>query len=105
MRYLLCVFLCVFAGCSTITVPKETAIVAADVSRVQAETSDSLINSINDELKITTDAKKIEALTNLRDRLDYLKRANKTLSDALCNQLSMEELAAIIKERTKLQEN
>ena len=69
-----------------------------DVSSVQSETSSGLISSIDEELQDEQDLKKRENLIILKDRLDYLSRANKAIMKSLTRQKNVEEIADLIKE-------
>lgn len=94
--------LAIFLGC--IYIPKDVAILSIDVAEVQKETSAALVESIDDELKEITDDETKQYLLDLKERLIYLDRANNALMRSMTEQLTPEELAAVIKERTKLKE-
>ena len=84
-------------GC--VWVSDDVVRLSMDVSQVQTETSTNLIKSINEELQEETDVQKRQALIDLRERLDYLKRANNALMKSMTQQKNMEEIAALIREK------
>ena len=84
-------------GC--VWVSDDVVRLSMDVSQVQTETSTNLIKSINEELQEETDVQKRQALIDLRERLEYLKRANNALMKSMTQQKNMEEIAALIREK------
>ncbi|MFA6088599.1 MAG: hypothetical protein WC755_01930 [Candidatus Woesearchaeota archaeon] len=89
-------------GC--VYVPKETVLLARDVDRVQSETSDVLIKVIDSDLPKNPKGSNGEKfLLNLRERLDYLKRANRVLSKTMSNKVSLDELSLLLVEKNKME--
>lgn len=96
-----------FQGCilmpGCVFVPKETVLLARDVDKVQTETADVLIKVIDSDLpKNPAGSEGEKFLLNLRERVDYLKRANKALGKSMSNQVSLDELSILLVERSKL---
>ena len=93
---LFCAFFFLISGC--VCVQKDVVLVAMDVANVQDETSTALIRSIDADLENPNhnEADK-KALEDLKERLNYLKRATRAVSRGMTESLSVEELAEIIK--------
>jgi len=100
---LLLVFFSFLSGCACVS--KDILYLAMDVSKIQEETSNSLIKSIDDDLasENRNDEEK-KVLNDLKDRLDYLKRGNQAIVKSLLNELSIEELTKLLKERDSILE-
>lgn len=97
-----------FSICTTVAillslgcVDKNTIRLSQDIALVQQQTSDSLVASINEELKEPRSESEKQALINLRNRLDYLKRANNALAKSLLKDVTPEEIAKLITEAPK----
>jgi len=101
MRFLF--ILCFFIG-GCVCVSQDVAMLSVDVAQVQKETSAAVIKSIDAEIKEMGDLAQIEPLENLKERLLYLSDGNDAIMRSMTGQLSMEELAGLIKKRTQLKE-
>ena len=56
------------------------------------------MESINEEIAEMSDAEAIQALEDLKVKLDYLSRGSDALMRSLTKQLEMDELAGLIRE-------
>ena len=89
-------FLLLIPGC--ICVSLDVALLAAEVSAVQEETSNALIKSIDRELEEDLSDEDRTGLINLKERLDYLKRGNDAVRRSMFRELSDSELRELLKE-------
>lgn len=97
MRIMITILLTLCCGC--IYVPKEMALLATDAANVQRETSSALIKSIDSDIaEGKRTEKEVKELNDLKERLDYLMRANDAIAKSMIRQLSTDELAKLLKE-------
>ena len=99
MKKLLLVALLFLCSTGCVTVSKDVVALSIDVARVQNETSDSLISSIDASIAELKDSTQIQKLNDLKERLDYLKRGNAAIMKSMTRQITPEELAQILKEK------